>query len=242
MALTEEQIKNLPVADDNVKAVAGKDTLLLVALTENPTNWLLLGGQRSTPLQRKADSIDATSKDSGNYSEKLPGMLSWTISYEGLYVLNSAAYEIVNNRYEARKPIYIRQEYPDGSYRTGWAAITSLDEEHSYNGVSTLKMTLEGKGAISGIKSVGTPAIASPTITFTKASANDATVNVTPVDAFVRSITCDNVPLTQEVDYSYVEGVLTIKKEYLQKLTASCTLDVMLTADLKVAVNVTISA
>ena len=109
MALTEEQIKNLPVADDNVKAVAGKDTLLLVALTENPTNWLLLGGQRNTPLQRKAESIDATSKDSGNYSEKLPGMLSWTISYEGLYVLNSEAYEIVNNRYEARKPIYIRQ-------------------------------------------------------------------------------------------------------------------------------------
>ena len=232
MALTEEQINNLPVADDNVKAVAGKDTLLLVALTENPTNWLLLGGQRNTPLQRKADSIDATSKDSGNYSEKLPGMLSWTISYEGLY----------NNRYEARKPVYIRQEYPDGSYRTGWASITSLNEEHSYNGVSTLKMTLEGKGAISGIKSVGTPAIASPTITFTKASDKDATVNVTPVDAFVRSITCDNVPLTQEVDYSYVEGVLTIKKEYLQKLTTSCTLDVKLTADIEVAVKVTISA
>ena len=36
MALTEEQINNLPVMEENTKAVAGKDTLLMVAQTSDP--------------------------------------------------------------------------------------------------------------------------------------------------------------------------------------------------------------
>lgn len=98
MALTEEQISNLPVMDDNIKAVAGKDTLLLIGKSADQNEFLLLGGQRNNPLSRKADSIDATSKDSGDFSDKLPGMLSWSMSYEGLFILNDNAYEIVDCR------------------------------------------------------------------------------------------------------------------------------------------------
>lgn len=244
MALTEEQLNNLPVMDDNIKAVAGKDTLLLVAQSSNPTEWLLFGGQRNNPLSRKAESIDATSKDSGNYSDKLPGMLSWSMSYDGLYVLNSDAYDIVDNRYTNRKPVYIRQEYPDGSYRTGWASITQLDEEHNYNGVSTLKMTLEGKGAISDIQTLSAvPSIASPTITFSTTSAKDAMVTVTPSDAFVRAVSSSTGDvLVQNADYTYANGTLTIKKEYLQNKKAAFDLKVQLTADTSVTVKATVSA
>ncbi len=244
MALTEEQLNNLPVMDDNIKAVAGKDTLLLVAQSSDPTEWLLFGGQRNNPLSRKAESIDATSKDSGNYSDKLPGMLSWTMSYDGLYVLNSDAYDIVDNRYTNRKPVYIRQEYPDGSYRTGWASITQLDEEHNYNGVSTLKMTLEGKGAISDVQKLSAvPNIASTSITFSTTSAKDASITVTPGDAFVRAVsTSDGDVLVQNVDYTYANGTLTIKKEYLQNKKAAFDLKVQLTADKSVTVKATVSA
>lgn len=243
MALTEEQINNLPVMDDNIKAVAGKDTLLLIGKSTDQNEFLLLGGQRNNPLSRKADSIDATSKDSGDFSDKLPGMLSWSMSYEGLFILNDNAYEIVDYCYTHRKPVFIRQEYPDGSYRTGWATITQLDEDHSYNGVSTLKITLEGKGAISDVQTVDTPTIASPTITFSSASAKDATVNITPTNAFPRSITTsDGDQLTQDVDYTYSKGILTIKKEYLEKKKVAFTLNVKLTADVEVAVKATVSA
>lgn len=243
MALTEEQINNLPVMEENTKAVAGKDTLLLVAQSSDP-EWLLFGGQRNNPLSRKAESIDATSKDSGNYSDKLPGMLSWSMSYDGLYVLNSDAYDIIDNRYTNRKPVYIRQEYPDGSYRTGWASITQLDEDHNYNGVSTLKITLEGKGAISDLQKLSAkPAIATSTITVSTASTKDATVNVTPVDAFVRAVTSSTGDvLVQNVDYTYASGVLTIKKEYLQTKKSNFSLKVQLTADISVTVNATVSA
>lgn len=243
MALTEEQIKNLPVMDDNVKAVAGKDTLLLIGKSNDKNEFLLLGGQRNNPLSRKADSIDATSKDSGDFSEKLPGMLSWSMSYEGLFILNDIAYEIVDYCYTHRKPIYIRQEYPDGSYRTGWASITQLDEDHSYNGVSTAKITLEGKGAISDVQTVGTPTIATASLTFSTSSAKDATLTVTPSNAFPRAITSsDGDQLVQDVDYSYSNGTLTIKKEYLSTKKAAFTLNVKLTADVEVAVKATVSA
>lgn len=242
MALTEEQISNLPVMDDNIKAVVGKDTLLLIGKSSSD-DWLLLGGQRNNPLSRKADSIDATSKDSGDFSDKLPGMLSWSMSYEGLFILNDEAYEIVDYCYTHRKPVRIRQEYPDGSYRTGWATITQLDEDHSYNGVSTAKITLEGKGAISDLQTVGTPAIASPTITFSTASAKDVTVTITPATAFPRAITSsDGDLLTQDVDYTYSNGTLTIKKEYLSTKKAAFTLNVKLTADVEVTVKATVSA
>ena len=54
MSLTEDKIKNLPVMEENSTAIAGKDTLIYIALDSAPT-WVLLGGQRNNPLSRKAE-------------------------------------------------------------------------------------------------------------------------------------------------------------------------------------------
>lgn len=244
MALTEDKIKNFPVMEDNTTAVAGKDTLVYIALDNAPT-WLLLGGQRNNPLSRKADSIDATSKDSGNYGDKLPGMLNWTMSYEGLYVMNDEAVEILENRFNNRKPVFIRQEYPDGSYRTGWASVTTLDEDHSYSGVSTLKVTLEGKGAISDIQKLSAvPNLGASTSTVSKAALNDISIAITPAEANVRSvIMADGTKLYQETDYTYSQGALKLLKTGALKdhivvgdnlITITITADVKLTYKLKV--------
>ena len=213
MALTADKIKNLPVMSEQTTAIAGKDTLLYIALDNAPT-WLLLGGQRNNPLSRKAESIDATSKDSGNYGDKIPGMLSWTMSYDGLYVLNDEAVEILENRFSQRKPVFIKQEYPDGSYRTGWASVTALDEDHSHSGVSTLKVTFEGKGAISDVQKLSAkPALGAATSTVSKATFNDVAITITPAEASVRSVVLANgTKLAQDVDYTYSLGALKLLK------------------------------
>lgn len=240
--LTEEQIKNIPTMPDTTKAVTGKDTLLLVALDDKPT-WLLVGGQRNTPISRKAESIDATSKDSGEYSEKLPGMLSWSSNYEGLYIVNDLGYDVLDNRYSSREPAHLRFEYPDGSYRTGWAVITQLDEEHNYNGVSTTKVNFEGKKAISDLQKVENPTVATLTLKFTKGADADQTITVTPADAFVRSVTTNTGEvLKQEEDFSYSGGVITIKKEYLQNKVSDFVIKIKLTANVEFDVKVTVSA
>lgn len=243
MALTEDRIKNLPKMDNQTQAIAGKDTLLFVAVSKDPTEWLLVGGQRNTPLTRKADSIDATSKDSGEYSEKIPGMLSWSMRYEGLYVMNSEAYDVLDNCFSNRKPAFIRIDYPDGSYRTGWASITQLEEDHNYNAVSTAKISLEGKGAISNIQTLDNPTVSTKTITVTKGSAADASITITPAAAFPRSIkSSDGETLRQGIDFTYIEGKLTIKKEYLTGKASNFSLAIKLTTDVESNVDVTVSA
>lgn len=51
--LTTEQIKNLPVAPDRSRAVAGKDTLIFVALTKDPDEFVIVGGQKNSPITEK---------------------------------------------------------------------------------------------------------------------------------------------------------------------------------------------
>ena len=47
-------------------------------------NGLSWGGQRSGDVSRKADSIDASSKDSGGWKVTIPGMKEWSIDLETL--------------------------------------------------------------------------------------------------------------------------------------------------------------
>lgn len=246
MALTEDKIKNLPVMDENTTAVAGKDTLIYIALDKAPT-WLLLGGQRNNPLSRKAESIDATSKDSGSYGDKLPGMLNWTMSYEGLYVMNDEAVDVLENRFNERKPVFIRQEYPDGSYRTGWASVTALDEDHSYSGVSTLKVTFEGKGAISDIQKLSAkPTLGTASGTFSKAAPADVAVTITPPEANIRTVVmADGTKLAQEVDYTYSQGALKLLKAGAVKdhlIMGDNVITITITADIKLTFKLKLTA
>lgn len=243
MSLTEQQIQNLPKKNSNTNAMAGKDTLLLIALTKEPTQWILVGGQRNTPLSQKAESIDATCKDSGDYASKIGGMLSWTSNYEGLMILDDRGREILEKCYRNRIPAYVRQEYPNGSYRTGWAAVTQYDEDHGYNGVSTVKVNLEGDGEMSEIQTVTTPALDKASGTLTIATPADVTANITPKEAFVRDVKTETGErLANLVDYTYVEGVFTLKKEYFTTKTAgSYVFYIHLTKDDVVKLTVTAS-
>lgn len=243
MSLTTEQLANLPAMPENTTALPGKDTVLYIALDSTPT-WLLLGGQRNSPISRKADSIDGTHKASGDYAEKLPGMLSWSISYDGLYVANDDAVAVLDDRFKNRKPVFVREEYPDGSYRTGWASVTQMDEDHSYNGVSTLKMTLEGRGAISDIQTVATPALDKTTATAVKGATTDVTATITPGEANIRCITTGTGtvlhPLT---DYTYSAGALKLLGAFVSKLPAgTTTLNIQVNADVTLTLPLTISA
>ena len=199
MALTQEQITALPVAPSDTKAVAGKDTLLYIASKQTPLTWLLVGGQKNSPLKEQADSLDGSDKSSGGWKKGIPGMKSWSIEYDGLYV---------------------RVEYPDGSYKQGWANTTSFEDNNASDVIQTLKVSLTGYGAISDLIAIGEVKITSPTAAFSKASAADKTVAVTPTDITIRTVTDDTgTVLVFGKDYEFAEGTLTLKKEYLKNMT-----------------------
>ena len=59
--LTEQELKKLPDNPNKATASPGKDTMLHInkGKADVPV-WVLIGGQRNTPLSRKANTLDAS--------------------------------------------------------------------------------------------------------------------------------------------------------------------------------------
>ncbi len=147
MAITAD---SLPENPNKTQATVGKDYLLKVntGKYETPT-WTLVGGQRNSKLDKKADSIDVSDKTTGGWSAKLPGLKSWTVDLSGLAMLNDDGVDALELAFDAGKTVDLRFEYPDKSFQRGWAAITAFSRDVPHNGAATISGTLEGNGALS---------------------------------------------------------------------------------------------
>lgn len=143
----------LPENPSTAVAAAGKDTLLSInnGTVEIPT-WVLVGGQRNAPIARKADTLDASHKTSGNYKGYVAGLISWSIDYSGLYIIGDDGVKLLEYAFANRKQIQVKITYSDGSFRTGWAFVTAFSDDNAHDAISTLKVTLEGNGELSDIQ------------------------------------------------------------------------------------------
>lgn len=121
--LSAEELKKLPVYEGTSMATAGKDTLLYIdkaTTTGKKPTWVLVGGQRNSPVEYKADSIDGSHKTSGGWGETLAGPKSWSISYTGLLVMDDAALSIMEYAFHHDIPIHVKSHIrikparPDG--------------------------------------------------------------------------------------------------------------------------------
>ena len=148
--LTTTELAALPENPNKSIAEAGKDTMLYVNKgTADKTVWLVIGGQRNTPLTRKANTLDASHKTSGSWGSKVPGIKEWSISYSGLQIATDEGLQILDYAFVNSKQINVKIAYKNGSYRTGWAHITQYDDDCAHDAISTVKVTLEGNGPIS---------------------------------------------------------------------------------------------
>ena len=139
---------------NKVAATAGKDYLIYVntGTTEANTTWTLVGGPRSGDLSRKADEIDASDKTSGGWKSTIPGLRSWSLDLESVYLAGDEGAGFLEAAFLAGKQVHIKFEYPDKSYVTGWATLTECSLSTPHDDVATLKGTLSGAGALSDVK------------------------------------------------------------------------------------------
>ena len=138
----------------STNATAGKDYLIYLntgATEANPT-WTLLGGQRSGDLSRQADEIDASHKTSGGWKTTLPGLRSWSIDLESVYLAGDAGAKFLEAAFLAGKRVHIKFEYPDKSYITGWGAVTECSLKTPHDDVATISGTVKGDGALSDVQ------------------------------------------------------------------------------------------
>ena len=124
----------------------------------------LLGGQRNATLNRSAETIDATSKDTeGNWMESIAGFKSWGIEMEAAYVADDAAYKVLEDAYLKGDNVYVLiifgqpSEGSVGNAMTGEATITDFPIEVPYNDLVTYSLTLTGSGALAkgNVKTIG---------------------------------------------------------------------------------------
>lgn len=146
---------NFPTrAEGTSNATAGKDYLIYLntGTSEAVPTWTLLGGQRSGDLSREADEIDASHKTSGGWKSTLPGLRSWSIDLESVYLKDDAGAKFLEEAFLVGKQVNVKFEYPDKSYVTGWGSVTECSLSTPHDDVATLSGTIKGDGALSELK------------------------------------------------------------------------------------------
>lgn len=141
--------------NEDADATVGKDYLIYLntGATEAAPTWALLGGQRSGDLTRQADEIDASHKTSGGWKTTLPGLRSWSIDLESVYLAGDAGAKFLEASFLAGKQVHVKFEYPDKSYVTGWGSVTECSLSTPHDDVATIKGTISGAGPLSEVQS-----------------------------------------------------------------------------------------
>ena len=132
------------------KAIAGKDILLAI-FDPTGTNLWAISGQQSLTINRTADSIETSSKDTaGGWKSKITGMKEWSIDNDGLYVPSDATHKQLGKSFESGNPVCIK--VVNGKTSTGMfgglAYVTDYSLEAPYDDGMTYSISLDGNGAL----------------------------------------------------------------------------------------------
>nr|DAK02366.1 MAG TPA: major tail protein [Caudoviricetes sp.] len=141
---------NFPVKENTSMSLAGKNVLLFLnygeGVTEENPNWLLVGGQRNSPLTMSADEIDASDKGSGGWGETLPGTKTWSIEQENVYKVNNVAAAALKYAFINDVPVNIMRWDKYGNAMKGWCNITEFSDDNPHDDVATINITMSGVG------------------------------------------------------------------------------------------------
>lgn len=150
MKIDLQRYADLPVEKPINKALAGKDVILAI-YNFDATKLLSVSGQQGLTINRTADSIEITSKDTeGGWKSKIAGMKEWSIDNDGIYVLSDDSHKELSNAFENSEPVCVKiinNKLKKGMF-AGFAVITDYSLEAPYDDSMTYSISLEGMGAL----------------------------------------------------------------------------------------------
>lgn len=132
------------------KAVAGKDIILAV-FDATGTDLLAISGQKGLTINRSADSIEVTSKDTqGGWKSKIAGMKEWSVDNDGFYIPSHASHKAIGTAFQNSDPVCIKivNGKTKKSMFGGLAYVTDYSLEAPFDDGMTYSMSLEGNGAL----------------------------------------------------------------------------------------------
>lgn len=139
--------------------VAGVDVLLKVDVSGTAT---ALGGQTGATLNRSANTIDVTDKNSDGWAESMAGVKSWSIDCDMFVSLGDTALEALFTAFDARTPVDVEirvgvDTEANGYTYTGSAVITDFPEDYPQDDAVSISMSLQGASPLVRTKGVVTP-------------------------------------------------------------------------------------
>ena len=130
-------------------SMKGLDVLIKVNVgTEETPEYVAVGAQRGASLSRSAETLDKTSKDSDGWQESLAGLKSWTISTDGLLILDDEGYEALENAYMMSENVLVQFSTKSGAMFEGDAIITAIDLDAPYDDLISYTAEFQGSGAL----------------------------------------------------------------------------------------------
>lgn len=137
-------------SDKAVKAMAGKDMLLAIWNAAG-TSILAIAGQKTLKINRSADTIEVTTKDSGDgWKSYIPGLKEWSIDLDGIYIKDDESQTELSKAFNDGEPVCIKvydQKAKKGMFG-GLAVITDYPLEASHDDAVTYTMTFTGMGKL----------------------------------------------------------------------------------------------
>ena len=136
-------------------AMAGKD-LLLCVWNEDGSKLLAISGQKGLTINRSADSIEVSTKDTeGGWKSSIAGMKEWSIDNDGIYVKDDESHQALSKAFTDGDLVCVKVYDVKRGYGmlAGLASITDYPIEAPYDDAVTYSLTLSGVGALVDLRS-----------------------------------------------------------------------------------------
>lgn len=128
--------------------IKGVDVLIKVEDSAMPGTYVAVGGQRGATINRSAEAIDTTTKDSSGWKENEYGMKEWGLDCDGLLIESDAAYVDLEDAFMNGTKVKVELSLPGGTKYSGTALVTDFPIELPYDDTVTYSVALQGDGAL----------------------------------------------------------------------------------------------
>ena len=107
----------------------------------------VLGGQQEARLERSMTPIDITNRINSDWSNSLPGTKRWSLLCTGIYIKDSAAFDLLEQAFNIGAKVQVLLKDTDREYH-GEALITSFPLNAPYSSACAYNINLVGCGAL----------------------------------------------------------------------------------------------
>lgn len=142
MKLELDNLQLLADTGDDGEVIRGLDIIV-------SAGGKAIGGQKNCKLSIKADTIDTSTKTSGDWKRKISGAKEWSVTCNGFYYTGDAGYDaavdaVLNS---TAADVVLANKTNTVGFK-GKAYINGLDLDAPYEDALTYDLTFEGNGKL----------------------------------------------------------------------------------------------